>query len=82
MPTKEDSTNQATNQQQVSITAKSQFVNVELHSSVELHLEDELQNEENAHSNSKANTYGRDIETPDRDVHSDNEAERECSHND
>jgi hypothetical protein len=35
-----------------------------------------LQNEENAHSNSKISTQGRNVELPKRDVQSDSEAER------
>ena len=42
MPNKEDSINQVVNQQQVSITFKSQPMNLELH------LDAKLQNEENA----------------------------------
>ena len=49
----------------------------ELHLEVELHLGAELQNEENAHSNSKISTHGRDVETPDKDAQSDTEAERQ-----
>ena len=81
--------NQTTNQQQVSIPAESQTVNVKLHSGtepppgtklhlgVELHSGAELQNEENAHSNSKISTHGRDTKTLHRDEHSDIEAERQ-----
>ena len=35
-----------------------------------------MQNEENAHSNSKISTHERDVELPDRDVHSDSDVER------
>ena len=45
-------------------------MNVELHSNVE------LQNVRNAHSNSEISTHERDEELPDRDVHSDSDAER------
>ena len=71
MPAKEDATNQVVNQQKVSIIAESQLVNVELH------LDAELQNEENAHSNFETSTHERDVETPDRDAHSDIEAKRQ-----
>ena len=43
---------------------------------VELHSDVELQNEGNAHSNSKISAHERDVELPDRDVHSDSDAER------
>ena len=48
-----------------------------LHSGVELHLTIELQNEENAYSNFEISTHGRDVETPNRDAHSDTKAERQ-----
>ena len=79
--------NQTANQQQVSIPAESQTINAELHSrteshsgaklqsNVELQSRDKLQIEENAHFDSEVSTYGRDTETPDKDVHSDIEAE-------
>ena len=38
-----------------------------------------LQNGKNAHSDSEISTYGRDIETPNRDAHSDTEAERQSA---
>ena len=44
---------------------------------VELYSRAKLQNEENAHYDSKISTHGRDVETPDRDVHSDTEAKRQ-----
>ena len=65
-----DVANQIGNQQQTSISAESQLVNVELHSDAE------LQNVGNTHSNSKINTHERDEELPDRDVHSDFDVER------
>ena len=71
MPTKKDATNQVANQQQVSITAKSQSMNVKLHS------DDKLQNEENAHSDSKISTHERDAKTPNKDVHIETKAERQ-----
>ena len=45
-------------------------MNAELHSNVK------LQNKGNAHSDSKISTHERDVELPDRDVHSDSDAER------
>ena len=71
MPTEEDATNQVVNQQQISITTESQFVNAKLHSNVE------LQNEENAHFDSEIRTHERDVEIPERDEHSDTKAERQ-----
>ena len=50
---------------------------IELQSRIELHSRAKLQNEENAHSDYKISTHGRDVETPDRDAHSDTEAERQ-----
>ena len=41
-----------------------------------MHLDAELQNEENAHSNSEVSTHERDVELPERDIHSDSVAER------
>ena len=49
----------------------------ELNSNVKLHLGANLQIEENAHSDFQVSTYGRDIETLDRDAHSDSEAKRQ-----
>ena len=43
---------------------------------VELHSEVKLQNEENAHSDSEISTHERNVELPNRDVHSDPESER------
>ena len=77
IPNEEDAINQ------VSIPIESQIVNVKLHSGTklqsrtELHLGAELQNEENAHSNFDISKYGRDVETLDRDAHSDIKAERQ-----
>ena len=51
-------------------------MNVELHSGTELHLGVELQNEVEAYSNSEISVHERDVELPDRDVHSDLEVER------
>ena len=51
-------------------------MNAKLHSSVKLHSRAKLQNEENAHSNSEISTHERDAKIPNRDVHSDTEAER------
>ena len=41
-----------------------------------MHLDVKLQNEENVHSYFEVSTHGRDVELPERDVHSDSEAER------
>ena len=43
---------------------------------VELHLDAELQNEGNPHSYSKISAHERDVELPNRDVHSDSDAKR------
>ena len=51
-------------------------MNVELNSRTELHSNVELQNEENTHSDSEVSTHDRDVELPERDVHSDFEIER------
>ena len=71
MPIEEEAVNQVETQQQVSVSAKSQPVNVELHS------EAELQNEEDAHFDSEISTHERDVELLDREVYSDPESERE-----
>ena len=52
---------------------------IEPHSGTKLHLGAKLQNEDNVHSNSKISTHGRDAKTPDRDAHSDTEAERQSA---
>ena len=64
MPVAEEAANQVGNQQQVLVSAESQPVNAE------------LQNEGNAHSDSKISTHERDTELPERDVHSESDAER------
>ena len=51
-------------------------MNAELNLGAKLHSNAELLNEENVHSKSEVNTHGRDAELPERDVHSDSEAER------
>ena len=73
MPTKEDTANQATNQQ-VSVIIESHTMNVELHSGTELHLDVELQNEIEAHPNYKIDG---NIKLPNRDVHSNTKVERQ-----
>ena len=62
MPIEEDSSNQVKIQQQVSVTVKSQIVNVKLHSDAK------LQNEENAHSDSKISTHDKDVELLERNM--------------
>ena len=52
---------------------------IELHPNVKLHSGAKLQNGENALSNSKVRTYGRDIEIANRDAHSDIEAKRQSA---
>ena len=64
MSDEEKVANRIGNQQQVSLSAKSQPMNVK------------LWNEGNGHFDSKINTHERDVELPDRDVHSDSDAER------
>ena len=76
MPTEENATNQVTNQQQVLVTVQSCTMNVKLHSGIELHSGVELQNEVEAHSDSEISVHERDVELPDRNVHSDSEVER------
>ena len=73
MPFEEDAKNQATNQQQVLVTAKLHTMNVKLHLGIKLHLDAKLQNEEEALFDSK---ISRDTELPDRDAYSDSKAER------
>ena len=51
-------------------------MNVELHSRTELHSNVELHNEVEAHSNYDISVHERDVELPNRDVHSDLEVER------
>ena len=58
------------NQQQTSVSAESQTVNVELHSDAE------LQNIGNAHLDSKNNTHEENDELLDGDMHGDSNAER------
>ena len=43
---------------------------------VKLHSDAELQNEGNAHSDYEISAHERDVELPNRDVHSDSNAER------
>ena len=71
MPTEEDATNQDANQQQVSVTAESHPMNVELHSRTKPHSNVKLQNEIGEHSNSKVGVHERDSEIPDKEIHSD-----------
>ena len=68
MPDEVDATNQNGNQQQTSVSTKSQLVNVKLH------LDAEPQNIRSAHSDSEISTHERDEELPDREVHSDSDA--------
>ena len=77
MPTEEDIVNQVINQEQVSVSAKSHPVNVELHLGTELHSDVELQNEVNAHYDYEVGVYERNAEILDRDAHSDSKAERQ-----
>ena len=73
IPAKEDTSNQAINQQQVLVTVKSHNMNVELHSGTEIHFCIELQNEVEAHSDS---AISRVVELPDRGAQSDAKIER------
>ena len=41
-----------------------------------MHLDAKLKNEGNAHSDSEISTHERDVDIPNRDVHSDSDAER------
>ena len=72
MSTKED----ATNQQQVSMSLKSHTMNAELHLGTELHSDAKFQNEVEAHSNYEISIHERDVELPKKDAHSDSEVER------
>ena len=51
-------------------------MNAELNLETELHSDAKLQNERVAHSDSKVSVHERDVEIPDRNIHSDSEAER------
>lgn len=73
MPAKEYVANQATNQQQVSVTAESHTMNVEFHLRNEIRSDVELQNEVESHFDSN---ISRDAKLHDRDVHSVYEVER------
>ena len=66
----EDFADQIGNHQKILVSIESQPVNAELNSDYK------LQNDGNAHFDSKINTHERDEELPDRDVHSDFDAER------
>ena len=55
---------------------KSHTMNIELQSGTELHSGVELQNEFDAHYDSKISVHERNVEIPNRDVHSDSEVER------
>ena len=70
MYAEEEAANQVEIQQQVSVSAESQLVNVKLNLGTKLHSDAELKNEENAHSNSKFSTHDRDVELPKRNMHS------------
>ena len=52
-------------------------MNAELNSGIKLHSNAKLQNEEIAHSNSIVIVHERDAKIPDRNIHSDLEAERQ-----
>ena len=69
MPNEEEVVNQV-DVQQVSVSAESHPMNVELH------LEAELLNEEDAHSEPKISTHNRDEELPDGEVQSDPEPKK------
>ena len=69
MENEEEVVNQVNTQQQVSVSAESHPVNVELHS------EAELQNEESAHSEPKISTRNNDEELPDGDMQREPEPE-------
>ena len=59
----------------ISVTTKS-YTNAKLHSRSELHLDADLQNEVEAHSDSEISVHERDVEIPNRDVHSNSKVER------
>ena len=69
----------------MSIPAESQTMNTKLHSGTKLHpnakihSSAELWNGENVHFYFEVSTYGRDIETPNRDAYSDTEVERQSA---
>ena len=74
MLAEEDATNQAANQQQVSVTTESHPMNAKLHLGTKPHSDAKLQNENGAHFDSEISVNERDAEIPDRDVHSDSKA--------
>ena len=61
MPTNEDVVNQVANQQQVSVTAKSHTMNVELHLGIKVYSGVELQTKVEAHSDSEISVHERDV---------------------
>lgn len=58
------------------MTIESHTMNVDLHSKTKLQLGVELQTKAETHSNSKISVYERDVELPDREVHSDSKVDR------
>ena len=57
--------------------AKSHNMNVELHSRIELHSDVELHNEVEAHYDSEISVHRKDLELPEKDVHSNFEAKKQ-----
>lgn len=70
MTGEEEVANQIGNQQQILVSIESQPVNAKLY------LDVKLQTEGNSHSDSKISTQERDVELPNRDVHSDSNAKK------
>ena len=68
--------NQVANQQQVLVTTESHTMNAKLYLGTKLHSSVELQNEVEVHSDFEISVYERDVELPNRDVHSDSKFER------
>ena len=58
------------------MTVESRPMNVELHLGIELHLDANLHNENGVHYDFKVCVHERDVDVPNRVIHSDYKAER------
>ena len=58
------------------MTAESHTMNVELHLGTKLHSDAKLQNKVEAHSDFEISVHERDVDLPEKDVHSDSEVDR------
>ena len=72
MPNEGEVANQNDNQQQTSVSTKSQKMNVEL----QMHSDAELHNKKNAHSDFENSTHEGNEELPNGDMHGNLNAER------